>query len=89
MGTPLNQSRPPPSPLLIQEGIHFRLEEAPTVMAALLHAIFGMFKHDRLFDGSKSYALLEATTPIAQEAPLNQFLALQPRENLVCSLMGH
>ena len=29
----------------------------------MLHAIFGMFKHDRLFDGAKTYALGASPTP--------------------------
>jgi transposase len=39
----------------------------PALVAAmrkLLHAIFGMFKHDQLFDGTKTYAL-SATHPAA------------------------
>ncbi len=30
-------------------------------MRKLLHAIFGMFKHDQLFEGSKVYALANAS----------------------------
>jgi len=38
-------------------------------MRKLLHAIFGMFKHDQLFDGAKVYALASLATPspVAQE----------------------
>jgi transposase len=34
-----------------------KLQALVAVMRKLLHAIFGMFKHDQLFDGSKVYAL--------------------------------
>jgi transposase len=34
-----------------------KLQALVAVMRKLLHAIFGMFKHDQLFDGSKIYAL--------------------------------
>jgi hypothetical protein len=36
-------------------------------MRKLLHAIFGMFKHDQLFDGQKVYAALD--TPVPASAP--------------------
>jgi transposase len=34
-----------------------KLQAIVAVMRKLLHAIFGMFKHDQLFDGSKIYAM--------------------------------
>jgi len=37
-------------------------------MRKLLHAIFGMFKHDQLFDGAKLYALPAETLPAAAGA---------------------
>jgi hypothetical protein len=40
-------------------------------MRKLLHAIFGMFKHDQTFDGAKVYALAPVTTP----APVPQEVA--------------
>ena len=36
-------------------------------MRKLLHAIFGMFKHDQLFDGPKVYAALHTSAPAPQE----------------------
>ena len=33
------------------------------VMRKLLHAIFGMFKHDAAFDGAKLYPALAPATP--------------------------
>jgi len=40
--------------------------QAPVAsMRKLLHAIFGMFKHDQLFDGAKLYALPAETLPAA------------------------
>jgi hypothetical protein len=40
-----------------------KMQALVTVMRKLLHAVFGMFKHDQIFDGSKLYALVSATTP--------------------------
>ena len=40
-------------------------------MRKLLHAIFGMFKHDQPFDGSKVYALFQTPSP----SPLPQEVA--------------
>jgi transposase len=40
-----------------------KMQALVAVMRKLLHAIFGMFKHDQIFDGSKVYALVPATTP--------------------------
>jgi transposase len=37
-----------------------KMQALVAVMRKLLHAIFGMFKHDRLFDGEKVYALSAA-----------------------------
>ena len=36
-------------------------------MRKLLHAIFGMFKHDQLFDGAKVYATPPLQLPAPQE----------------------
>ena len=44
-----------------------KLQALVAAMRKLLHAIFGMFKHDQLFDGAKVYALLHISTPIPQE----------------------
>jgi transposase len=35
------------------------------VMRKLLHAIYGMFKHQQSFDGSKVYRLPEISTGVA------------------------
>jgi transposase len=43
-----------------------KLQALVAVMRKLLHVIFGMFKHDPLFDGAKVYAsAAEALTPAA------------------------
>lgn len=45
-----------------------KLQALTATMRKLLHAIFGMFKHDQLFDGAKTYALSPAEAAlIAQE----------------------
>jgi len=44
-----------------------KLQALVASMRKLLHAIFGMFKHDQPFDGAKVYALLHIPTPIPQE----------------------
>ncbi len=36
-------------------------------MRKLLHAIYGMFKHDQPFEGTKVYAQPGTLTPAAQE----------------------
>ncbi|MEJ2010314.1 MAG: transposase [Acidobacteriota bacterium] len=40
-----------------------KMQALVAVMRKLLHAIFGMFKHNQTFDGTKVYSLLPATTP--------------------------
>ena len=44
-----------------------KMQALVATMRKLLHAIFGMFKHDQLFDGSKTYALAPLTAPLPQE----------------------
>ena len=45
-----------------------KLQALVAVMRKLLHAIFGMFKHDQLFDGRKVYALTPAeSAAVTQE----------------------
>ncbi len=44
-----------------------KLQALVATMRKLLHAIFGMFKHDQLFDGNKVYALADASAPVPQE----------------------
>lgn len=46
-----------------------KMQALVAVMRKLLHAIFGMFKHDQTFDGSKVYALAPtiASAPVPQE----------------------
>jgi transposase len=46
-----------------------KLQALVATMRKLLHAIFGMFKHDQLFDGTKVYAALELTIPVAVPHP--------------------
>ncbi len=41
-----------------------KMQALVATMRKLLHAIFGMFKHDQLFDGPKTYTL-SATQPVA------------------------
>jgi transposase len=36
-------------------------------MRKLLHAIFGMLKHDQLFDGQKLYAVMDTSLPLPRE----------------------
>jgi transposase len=40
-----------------------KLQALVATMRKLLHAIYGMFKHDQLFDGGKVYELAETTVP--------------------------
>ncbi len=44
-----------------------KLQALVATMRKLLHAIFGMFKHDQLFDGAKVYAGLDTPAPAPQE----------------------
>ena len=46
-----------------------KLQALVATMRKLLHAIFGMFKHDQLFDGAQTYALalVAPPSPLAQE----------------------
>ena len=46
-----------------------KMQALVAVMRKLLHAIFGMFKHDQIFDGAKVYSLLPpfAPQPVALE----------------------
>jgi transposase len=44
-----------------------KMQALVATMRKLLHAIFGMFKHDQLFDGQKVYAALD--TPVPASAP--------------------
>ena len=44
-----------------------KMQALVATMRKLLHAIFGMFKHDQLFDGAKTYALAPLTAPLPQE----------------------
>ncbi len=39
-----------------------KMQALVAVMRKLLHAIYGMFKHDQAFDGSKVYRLPEELT---------------------------
>ena len=48
-----------------------KMQALVAVMRKLLHAIFGMFKHNQTFDGAKVYALALTTTP----APVTQEVA--------------
>ena len=61
-----------------------KMQALVATMRKLLHAIYGMFKHDQPFDGRKVYA--RWTSPSARASggsmPLNDFLPLQLRENL-------
>jgi len=50
-----------------------KMQALVATMRKLLHAIYGMFKHDQLFDGRKFYAALDVTAP----APV-----LEPQEVL-------
>jgi transposase len=40
-----------------------KMQALVATMRKLLHAIFGMFKHDQLFDGQKVYAALDTPAP--------------------------
>ncbi len=46
-----------------------KMQALTATMRKLLHAIFGMFKHDQLFDGTKVFALalVPAPSPLAKE----------------------
>ena len=44
-----------------------KMQALVAAMRKLLHAIFGIFKHDQFFDGAKVYAALQAPTPAPQE----------------------
>ncbi len=44
-----------------------KLQALVATMRKLLHAIFGMFKYDQLFEGCKVYVALQAPTPVAEE----------------------
>jgi len=44
-----------------------KLQALVATMRKLLHAIFGMFKHDQLFDGAKVYAHADSTILTASE----------------------
>jgi transposase len=48
-----------------------KMQALVATMRKLLHAIFGMFKHDQLFEGQKVYALLQTPSPslAPQEVP--------------------
>lgn len=45
-----------------------KMQALVAAMRKLLHAIFGMFKHDQLFDGAKVYALTTALSPASASA---------------------
>ena len=40
-----------------------KLQALVATLRKLLHAIYGIFKHDQLFDGSKVYHLVDAALP--------------------------
>jgi transposase len=44
-----------------------KMQALVATMRKLLHAIFGMFKHDQLFDGQKVYAALDVSVLAPQE----------------------
>ena len=44
-----------------------KMQALVATMRKLLHAIYGMFKHDQLFDGHKVYALATSPAPAPQE----------------------
>jgi transposase len=44
-----------------------KMQALVAALRKLLHAIFGMFKHDQLFDGAKVYAALHLPLPVPQE----------------------
>jgi transposase len=44
-----------------------KMQALVATMRKLLHAIYGMFKHHRLFDGRKVYAALDTSVPAPQE----------------------
>jgi transposase len=44
-----------------------KMQALVATMRKLLHTIFGMFKHDQLFDGQKVYAAQDAPVPASQE----------------------
>jgi transposase len=45
-----------------------KMQALVATMRKLLHAIFGMFKHDQLFDGHKVYAARDQAAPKPEEA---------------------
>jgi len=46
-----------------------KLQALVATMRKLLHAIFGIFKHDQLFDGRKVYAAVQLTAPAPLPVP--------------------
>jgi cytochrome c556 len=44
-----------------------KMQALVAAMRKLLHAIFGMFKHDQPFDGAKVFAALDIPLPVPQE----------------------
>ena len=52
---------------LIQRG-QTQMQALVATMRKLLHAIFGLFKHDQFFHGPKVYARLDTPAPAPQEA---------------------
>ena len=44
-----------------------KMQALVATMRKLLHAIFGMFKHDQLFDGHKVYAAVDEAVSAPQE----------------------
>jgi transposase len=47
-----------------------KMQALVAAMRKLLHAIFGIFKHDQLFDGAKVYALAPLSVPAPSPVPL-------------------
>ena len=46
-----------------------KMQALVATMRKLLHAIYGMFKHDQLFDGAKVYAAPPASAPPPNHLP--------------------
>ena len=46
-----------------------KLQALVATMRKLLHAIYGMFKHNQLFDGQKVYAGPNASAPVPEPKP--------------------
>jgi transposase len=76
-----------------------KMQALTATMRKLLHAIYGMFKHDEVFDGQKVYAgpivtphapvdrpQVEDSASARGPMPLNDFFAWQLRENLPATL---